>query len=488
MPQLSKIRSDFSFYNRRKWIEYTGLCILAILIALITVKTSYRIGLLFAAISIGLTVLFLCFYKIEIGVYGMIVFGFLLAFIQRILTAELPLDTILLMCPFGLFAILLTQNMHGSKKWMVWHPIIFTFLVTVGYGLAQMFNPMMDSLLGWLSYFRGPMVFLCLLFLFLYLFKNIKNIRFFFKFIIIAIFITGLYGCIQQWFGFTSFESRWIHSRPGALQLFSLSGMGIRKFSFLSDPANFGILMASGALCTLILAFGPSKKIHKIILGFFTVFILLGMSYSGTRTANITFGAGLALYVLMTIYKKRTKILAACVFMLVLFIKYVPIYGNITLYRIRTSLTPTDDASYDLRGAHRQLMQPFMHSHPFGGGVNTTMAAGVKYNPHNFLAGFPPDSAYFAIALEQGWIGLALYCIFLFSLLFFAIHYYYKCKNNEIKTYYIAMAAILFSLMLGAYTQFTISSIPQNFIFAGFVAVIIKLHTFDTPGLIKTKP
>jgi hypothetical protein len=247
--------------------------------------------------------------------------------------------------------------------------------------------------------------------------------------------------------------------------------------------------MAAGSLAALILLLGTSNRRKKIFLGISVLVILLGMSYSGTRTANIMILAGLALYILMTMYHKRTQVLAVAAGFLFLFILYVPIYGNVTLNRFRSAFkgTPSGDASYDIRLVHRRMMQPYMHSHPFGGGVNTAGTPGTKYNPHHFLAGFPPDGAYFDVALETGWVGLALECFFEFSILFYCVYYFYKCKNEEIRTYYAVMASMLFSLFLGAYAQFTISSIPQSFIFVAFLAIIMRLHTFDTAELSNIK-
>jgi O-antigen ligase len=260
----------------------------------------------------------------------------------------------------------------------------------------------------------------------------------------------------------------------------------MRRFSFLTDPANFGTLMSTGALGAIIFSQGPFTRTKKMMLGFFSLVILMGMSYSGTRTAYLTLTAGLFLYILMTIYERRTRIVAFCAAAVLALVLFLPIYGNVTINRIRSAFQPpSGDASYDLRNVHRHELQPFLHSHPFGNGVNTTMGAGKEYNPDNFLAGFPPDSSYFQIALEQGWVGLVLNCIFYFTILFYSVHYFYKCRNKEIKIYYGALTAMLFSMMLGAYTQFTISSIPQNFVFIALVACVIKLHTYEKAELRK---
>jgi hypothetical protein len=411
------------------------------------------------------------------------------AFIERMIPMTVSLDSVLMALPFVLFGTLLIRNIYDRRdKLVVGHPIIFVYMITVGYIMVQAFNPSMGSFLGWLSYFRGILVFLALLVVFLYIFRTFNGVRSFFKFIFIVFFLTAFYGWIQHKFGFTSFENRWIFTTPHVEQLYSLPGEGMRRFSFLTDPANFGTLMSTAALGTIIFSLGPFGKTKKVMLGIFSLVILLGMSYSGTRTAYLTLVAGLSLYVLMTIYQKKTRILAFCAAGMLMLILFLPIYGNITINRIRSAFkSPSEDASYGLRNVHRHEMQPFLHSHPFGNGVNTTMGAGKEYNPNNFLAGFPPDSSYFQIALEQGWVGLLLNCIFYFTILFYAVHYFYKCRNNEIKVYYAALTAMLFSMMLGAYTQFTISSIPQNFVFVALVACVIRLHTFDQAVLLKNK-
>jgi len=338
----------------------------------------------------------------------------------------------------------------------------------------------MDSYLGWFSWFWQKMAYIFFFLMACYIFQKKESIVFFFKFIIGAIFITALYGCIQQWYGLSSFDFRWVHSDPHILGLYSLPGGGLRKFSLFSDPANFGTFMAGGAVAILVFIIRGTlgKRDTFLLVGFLAV-VILGMSYSGTRTANIMLFAGLGLYVLMTLYQRKTQLLAALTLLAFLFIKYAPIYSNVTINRFRSSFHGSDDPSMNTRLVHREMMQPYMHKHPFGGGINTAGAPGEKYNPHHFLAGFPPDGAYFGIALQEGWIGLALNCIFFFSILFYCVHYFYKCRNLEIKTYYIVMAAMLFALFLGAYAQFTVSSVPQSFVFIPFLAIITKLHTFD---------
>lgn len=490
MSQIAKIRSYFSLYRSGEWLEYLLFIGFAVLMAMILANSGIKSIVLIMVVIIGLTIALLCFSHLEIGFYAIIGLGFLIASIDRIFMERIPVLSLLLLLSFPLFFLLLLRKIHHKDfSWFVWHPVILLYLFLTAYMVVELFNPQMDSFLGWLSAFWQRISYILFLFLSLYVLRDLTRVRFFMKFIFGALFITALYGCFQQWFGLSSFDTKWIYSDPHIYGLYSLPGGELRKFSFLSDPANFGTLMAGSGVATIILMMGPFSKKNKVIWGIFTLIILLGMSYSGTRTANIMLIAGIALYILMTIYKKRTQLLTMVAGMIFIFILFAPIYGSVTLNRFRTAFdSPSEDPSYNTRLIHREMMQPYMHKHPFGGGVNTAGGPGTKYNPNHFLAGFPPDGAYFAIALQEGWVGLALQLVFLFIILFYCVHYFYKCKSEEIKTYYAAMAGLLFSLFLGAYAQFTISSIPQSFIFVAFLALIIKLHTFDTPELSKVKP
>lgn len=484
MTTLSKIRSDISFYTPGKAVRLVILLSLALFIAALTFKAGNKVPILLLVGSLGLIIVLLCYAYLEVGFYLVIAAGFLVAEVDRIFMGRYPLTSVILVIPWLLMIFLLFKEMQKKDfSWLAWHPIVYMFFLLTAYMIVEIFNPNMDSLLGWLSAFWQRLSYLSLLFISCYVFKDLKSIRFFFKFLIAAVFITALYGCLQQWFGLSSFDARWIYDDPRIAGMYSLPGGGLRKFSSFTDPANYGTFMAAGAAMLIVFfAGGPFHKTNKLFLGVFVLLVLLGMSYSGTRTANFMIVCGLGLYILMTIYKKKTQILALIAGLIFLFIMYVPIYGNATLNRFRTAFSGniSENASLDIRLIHRQMMQPYMHTHPFGGGVNTAGAPGQKYNPHHFLAGFPPDGAFFATALDTGWVGLALNCLFNFMILFYCIYYFYRCKNKEIQIYYAGMAVLLFSLFVGAYAQFTISSVPQSLIFIPMLAIIAKLHTFDT--------
>lgn len=482
-------RSRLFFPKNWMGLSYAilGCCVISL-----AATPSYSKPIIIAAVAAFALFLFaFSIHKVSFGFYVTIAFSFLMSFIDRMTGFRFPLYTIIFLAPFALFVFIIIRGIFYHERFKIeGHLLVYGYFFIFAYGILQFFNPEMGSTLGWLIFFRQLLSNTALLLVSLHLFRSLKSIRFYFRFLMTALFITALYGCYQQWIGLNSFELRWLYSRPGALALLSLPGGGIRKFSFFSDPANFGTLMAAGSVGTLILSIESRSKRRQLLLGAGTLIILLGMSYSGTRTASIMVAAGLLLHILLTLYQKKTQILAAGAAIIFLFIMNVPIYSNVTINRFRSAFqAPKEDASFDTRLMNRQKIRPYLHQHPFGGGVGTTGESGRKYNPHHFLASIPPDSSLVASYMSIGWVGLATHLGFLFLILVYAVHYYYRCQNREIKTYYAIIANMLFTLgLVGAYAQYTLGNMPQTFVYIPFIAITIQLHNFDTPALSQITP
>lgn len=481
MNSLSKIQPKLFFAKPWMVVCYVALCCL--LLGLFIVPAFGKIAIIAAIGAFAFFILALSIHDVSFGFYTTIALGFLLAFIDRATGSRLPLYSVIFLVPFALFLFLIVRCVFYHERFKIdKHPLVYLYLCTVAYVLVQLFNPEMESLTGWVSYFRQTLSLLALFLVVLYLFNDLKSIRFFFKFLLGAILVTALYACIQQWIGLAPSDRQWVYGNPDVLGLYKLPDGSIRKFSFLTDPANLGTLMASGGVGAIILALESNRKRTKIVWGLSALIMFLSMSYSGTRTANIMVAAGLGIYIMMTLYQKRTRMLAIAATMVFLFIMNAPIYGNVTINRFRTAFrAPTHDASFDTRMMNRQKIRPFLYSHPFGGGVNTTGITGLKYNPHHPLAAIPPDSSLVATFMELGWVGLAMHLLLLFLILGYSVHYYYRCHDREIKTYYAIIVAMLFSLgLVGAYAQYTLINVPQIFVFIPFIAITIKLHKFDS--------
>jgi len=110
-------------------------------------------------------------------------------------------------------------------------------------------------------------------------------------------------------------------------------------------------------------------------------------------------------------------------------------------------------------------------SHPIGGGLGSVGVWGQRFAPNSYLAKFPPDSGYVRVAVELGWIGLLLYCIFNFVIMYKGIQYYYTIRNPELKTYCLGMILFIFAFDVGNYPQQALVQYPSNILF--FLAMAI---------------
>jgi hypothetical protein len=309
-------------------------------------------------------------------------------------------------------------------------------------------------------------------------FDSIHKIKTFIKILFFFALILGVYGCFQQWHGLLQTEINWVNADELRYGLISIWGE-YRKFSLLGGPTEFGIVMASCSLFFLLIGLHEKKTLNKIIYVAGSVFMILGMSYSGTRTANAMFAGGVVLFLLLTINTKASKFLAVVAVLAFLFVMYAPIYSSATLLRFRSTFSATQDASYNVREINRQSVQPFIWSHPIGSGLSTTGEMGKRYNPGNPNAGFPTDSSYLNKALESGWIGMVLTCFLYFFMLQYIFRGYFLAKNNEFKIWFAASAAFFFSYFLGEMTQEAVGVISNMVIYFPVFALVLRLRQFS---------
>lgn len=256
----------------------------------------------------------------------------------------------------------------------------------------------------------------------------------------------------QELVGFPGFEERWIYAEPKRFALYYIAGH-MRKFSFLSDPATYGIFMAYMSLALMILAFTSIKFKWRAFFGFFSLISLASMSFSGTRTAYAVVAIGVVFYILLTIRSRRTLVILILSVFTALFVLYAPIYSNRTLIRIRTAFQGSDDPSMKVRDNTRIALQSYIRSHPMGGGINSTGVMGLRYSPEHELAGVPPDSGYLKTALELGWIGIILSLSFFSYISIKGISNYFALKDPILKVYTLLYLVPFFAISVGQYTQ-----------------------------------
>jgi hypothetical protein len=380
--------------------------------------------------------------------------------IMRMNITSFPLGT-LMDGMEALFILNLFLQQKRNPDWKIFKtPISVMIIIWIIYNLLEVANPVATSRLAWVYTVRTVALVMLMYFVFLY------NI---FKLWLALAFFGAAYAFKQQYFGFFPFEEAYLHSDPAIAGLLFIGGVW-RKFSIFSDPVVFAYTMAVSSLLCIGLMTGPLPKRKKIILFFLMCFYLDNMLYSGTRGAFVLVPAAMILYAIM---KFNTKILvlaivAATVMVILIFIPT----SNGTLYRFQSAFKPSEDASYKVRKINQKRIQPFILSHPMGGGLGSTGTWGQKFSPGTMLAAFPPDSGYVRVAVEMGWMGLFLLCLLMFTVLKTGINSYYSIKDPELRSWCFAMVLIVFAFHIANFPQEALVQFPSNVYFYLVLALI----------------
>ncbi len=464
------------------------LSLVAIFVGVVVAKGGEEGGVLLLGGLIGATVVVLSFLYPVIGYYLVIVIGFLFADVKRLLKLELPIGTVIdFLIILTFLAIIIGKTLRREKIWTNFgHPIIYAYLVIIFYALFQIFNPNGGSMAGNLLILRRFVALQMFLACSVILFNDANKVSTFFKFWFGFSVIAGLYAVQQQFMGYAAYELNFINSDPKLIALYSSdNGGGFRKFSFLPDPTTFGILMAATAVIYLVIFLNlKNRLLAKVGLIAGVIFMLLGMSFSGTRTATFSFCVGIALYIMMTLSNPRTLIFAAFSLLAFVVLIYGPIYGNPTINRLRSTFELSDDASFNVRDVNRHSIQPYLHSHPIGGGLGTTGGSAgeldIDRGSSHPLAGFPTDSGFLKMGLEYGWIGLIIQCIAFFIVLQQGVKAYFRSKVRRHRMFLLASVIGVFCYVMSHYAQVSIGTIPGTFLFYALIAVIIRLPQIES--------
>ncbi|SFV32961.1 O-antigen ligase family protein [Thermoflavifilum thermophilum] len=459
--------------------QYTSIIISVLLLAVVLISYAYSLslqtgGLLFLVI-VSLIVLFISIAYPGIAYYLDILYGFLTYFFIRLLNLSIPVSTGGEFLTGAIFVgIILRKIIHHERLWHHIHnPFTYAYVIILIYFGLEAFNPNAYPPVGWMKIYPVTVMGFVFYLISLYLFKTEKEIYFFIKFWIIIAFLVALYGCMQQWLGLPPWEYRRLMSDPHTFGILFQGGF-IRKYSTLSDPAAFGVFLSGTIVfCISILLMKLSVKKSALLI-IAIIFMLLGMSYSGTRTATAVIPFGIIFLGLLTIQNRKTLIVIGGVLLIGTALILSPLQNGV-LNRVRSAFHPSQDPSMIVRDLNRRSKQSYMHHHPIGGGIKTTGFEALELYPHHPLAGFPPDSVFVQNALEIGWIGFIIQLITYFIVLKFAIHQYYHQPSHRHKIIFAGFAAALFTWFLSDYSQGAISNFSISFIYNGILAAMIKL-------------
>lgn len=461
---------------QEKLLNVHGLLLLAVLVCALSyliVKLGLVFGLVFIAAMVAVPILYLLTTQPRFGIMILIIAGFFLFFFLR-LGIEFPLGTVMdALMWFLLIGFLFNQRLKPKKGIFKEGVAIFVLLWFV-YAILQVANPWAASRMAWLYTVRTVGVVTMLYFVFVYYVDSVAFIRTLIKLWLALAVVAAIYALKQEFFGFSPSEMAKLSSDPLLISLLFIDGHW-RKYSIFSDPVVFSYNM----VMAFFLCLGMVGKGWKTWLPYSLIALLCvySMLFSGTRGAYVLIPAGLVLFFIL---KFNKQILVFGLFAAVVLAVMIKIpTSNPTLYRFQTAFKPSDDASFNVRVENQRRLQPYILSHPFGGGLGGTGVWGVRFAPGSYLASFPPDSGYVRIAAEQGWVGLFLFGLMLFWGIKTGIENYFRIKNKELKSYCMAMTLILFVLGIGSYPQEALVQYPSNILFYLAMALIDSTRRID---------
>lgn len=451
--------------------------IAAIIIAYLGVKG----GTLVLSVILGVPIAVYSVINNKFGYLLLIVFSTYMGFISRVLSVNIPfgvaIDALLILMFSGIiFEQIFSNRIGKGRDFSLNNPISVMIVLWTAYLLLQAFNPA-GTPVGWLFGLRNILRVIVAFIIAQRVFKDLKAVHGFVNTLVSIGLVVALYGIYQEFAGLPGYDLKWATATDERINLLFIQGKW-RKWSFLSDPAIFGLFMAFGSILAFILALGPFRWKRRLFFGVSGFLMLLAMFFSGTRTAYVMLPIALAIYVLLNISKVKTLIFAIVALMFFLVIYFGPFYSK-PIVRFRSAFNPSEDASMNLRDFNRNRIQPYIHSHPIGGGLTTSGIYGERFSPSHPLAGFPPDSGFMKTLLELGWIGLIIQLAMYSTILGVGINNYYHCNNPKIKIYYGAFISAFFALSIALYAKENIEQFPLNLVLYGIFVLMYKMPVFD---------
>jgi len=284
----------------------------------------------------------------------------------------------------------------------------------------------------------------------------------------------------QKTLGFTASEEQWIQTRGRSTHIIQ-GGTLIRYFSTFGDAANFGIGIASTAVAFIIFGITSKIKKHRIFFLITGIACAWAMMQSGTRTAMACLMAGMLAYIFLS---KSFKIAIPFTIVFGLFVFILAFttigQGNQQIRRMRT-VFDRNDASANARSINQQAMKKYLAEAPWGIG----MAVGYKNVPANnkytFMATVPPDSEYVFIWIHTGIIGITVFLICTFVMIFGACWItMFRIESPSLRGIGAGFCCAMISQQLGGYGNQVLMQFPNCLTFYGGLAIVYILPFIES--------
>ena len=426
-----------------------------------------------------------------IGLYGLgrpyfiywlyAVWAFTFITIMRYLRKE-GLSVVLdILMVYALLSIMLTVYLKGER---VWHKAVnlltISYLPWIAFTLLQFLNPytrsdsMMTGLRNWIG---ETMVLYIILSILSDRWKALHTGLMTASVVIAACFFKLLW---QRYVGFDSAEKHFLYAQGAATT--HIIHSGIRYFSFISDAATFGTLMATAGLVYGIVSFNAIKVWHRWWYAIVAFMGIMGLLLSGTRGAMVIPLGGMVLYTLLCKNFKIFGTTAALGITIVVFFAFTDIgNGNSFIKRARTAFRPSEDASMNVRLDNRVLIADYMKRNPFGAGIAHMVPILRQADDGTYHDDIiPSDSYYVGIWSQTGYIGLfLLLAIHAVTIAGCSIIVMFRVKDPRLRQILAAFTCAAFGIYVSGYSSYSPGQPPINFIIPAMIAFVMNAKYLD---------
>ncbi|GAB3756261.1 O-antigen ligase family protein [Spirosoma pomorum] len=420
----------------------------------------------------------------KIGLFVFITLGFALGF-TRFIPTEAPLGLAL---DALLWMTLLSVFLNGKR--MVWKrlnsPIFYLLLTWFFYTVLEYFNPEVPNHEAWFYKVRSFSVnWLLVTIIVLVLPISRREIRWLLGLWLFWSFMSALWAFKQQYLGLADAEAHWLFALGNA-KTHVLWGQ-LRSFSFYSDASQFGGEMAGVTLICLIFMMSFKNWWSKLFFLVLALVFFWGFAVSGTRSALFVVLGGFPTYLVLR-RNSATLIKGALVAAPIMAILLFTHIGDSVyqIYRIRTALRPSEDASFMVRMENQARLRNYMKDLPFGAGLGTSGGMGARFSPNHGAAQIPPDSWYVELWIETGIVGMVLYILMLLAIIGLGTLKVWQLKDPWLTTIMLAILAEFVGISVMSYSNPTLGQFPTSTMLAINAVLFTTCYRWDmAPGQVE---
>lgn len=437
-------------------------------------------GLIAVGVPVALIVVVGVLLEPRLGLFIYLNLSFMIG-MSRFLPGESPVGLGL----DGLLVLTLLATLLNGKR-MDWkqlrQPAFWLLTVWVSFTMLEYFNPEHPYPAAWFYHIRS----FSLSWFFVAIIVSVNpitrsDITLLVKTWLFWSFLAALWGFKQQYISLEPAELRWL--AEGAEKQHILWGK-LRSFSFYSDAGQFGSEMAGVALLCMMLFVEPNRWFYRLFYLLLGLLMFWGFAISGTRGALFVILAGFPAY--FALKRDLGLILkglgVALPIMAILLFTHLG-DSNYQIWRIRSALRPTKDASFVVRLENQQKLQQHLKKLPFGAGIGTSSGAGQRFSPNHFASQIPTDSWYVQIWIETGIVGLSIYLTILVGFMLIGTLKIWQLKDRWVSRMMILLLAEFVGICLVSYTNPILGQFPTSTTIFINTFLFTTCHRWDSPAL-----